>query len=183
MNKKKLQREEIKQKISTLSSADCRDSDAAIASQVLGLEAFQKSSCIFCYISTAKEPDTRPILEAAWNAGKHVLVPKCVGRGQMKLFQIHSYEDLEPGSYGIPEPASHCQEAPPSAPDFAILPCLSCDQAGNRLGHGGGYYDRYLAQNHIPCAALCRDALLLEQVWTEPHDQPVTMVITETAIC
>lgn len=182
MTHKQIQRAEIRKRISSLSEDYCRKSDASISAKILSLDAYQKASYIFCYINMEKEPDTRPIIESAWNSGKHVAVPRCTGPGQMSLFQIHSYADLKPGSYRIPEPIPSCREIDPSEIDFAIIPCVSCDRSCNRLGHGGGYYDRYLENTKTICAALCREALLLDQVSLETYDQPVTMVITEKQI-
>lgn len=179
---KHTQRREIRKKLEDLDPFYCRMADDAIADFILNLPEYQTASCIFCYISIGKEIDTRPVIKHAWSAGKRVVVPKCTGKGIMELFEIHSYDDLEEGSYHIPEPKSYCAPADPSEIAFALIPCLSCDRRKNRLGHGGGYYDRYLEHTAFPTAALCREKLLLDQVCVESHDQPVRMVITESGI-
>lgn len=179
---KRNQRAEIKQRIQSLTPAYCHMSDLAICRRILTLPEYQKASCIFCYVSTEKEVNTRPLIKNAWLLGKRIAVPKCVSQGIMELFEIRSWKDLEPGSYQIPEPKASCTPINPSEIDFAIIPCLSCDRQKNRLGHGGGYYDRYLHGANFPCAAVCREKLLLRHVCHEPHDHPVDMVISEAAI-
>lgn len=179
---KHTQRKEIRHRMKNLAASYCQTADAAISGSILDLSEYQKASCIFCYISVGKEVDTRPVIEHAWSAGKRVVVPKCTGKGIMELFEIHSYDDLEPGSYNIPEPKPYCTPASPSEIEFAMIPCLSCDRERNRLGHGGGYYDRYLANAAFTTAAVCREELLLDQVCCEPHDQTVNMVVTEKNI-
>lgn len=179
---KHTQRREIRSRINKLDPIYCQTADAAIYRHILSLPDYQQASCIFCYISVDKEVNTRPLIEHAWITGKQVVVPKCTGRGIMELFEIHSYDDLEPGYYGILEPRFYCIPVLPSSIQFAVIPCLSCDRQKNRLGHGGGYYDRYLEHTSFTTAAICREKILLEHVCCEPHDQPVNMVITEKRI-
>ena len=67
----------------------------------------------------------------------------------------------------------------PEAIDFAFIPCISCDRSGRRLGHGGGYYDRYLEKTHCVKAALCREELLVDEIPVEEHDLRMDFVISE----
>lgn len=64
----------------------------------------------------------------------------------------------------------------------AVIPCMSCDRMGNRLGHGAGYYDRYPLDTNFLTATACRAQLILKHVYYESHDQPVDLVITESQI-
>lgn len=176
------QRAEIQRRIKALSPAYCRTADLSIFRRILALPEYTEASCIFCYVSTEKEINTRPLIEDAWNHDKRVAVPKCISNGIMEIFEIHSWEDLETGSYQILEPKASCTPIAPSEIDFAIIPCVSCDRQKNRLGHGGGYYDRYLRSAAFPCAAVCREKLMLRHVCHEPHDYPIDMVISESAI-
>ena len=73
-------------------------------------------------------------------------VPKCISKGIMEVYKIRSFDDLEPGKYGILEPKEGCEKISPKAIHLALIPCLSCSMKGERLGYGGGYYDRYLQQ-------------------------------------
>ncbi len=179
---KHTQREVIRRRIKNLTPEYCSKADASICRSILNLTEYRHASCIFCYISVNREINTRPIIENAWTLGKKVAVPKCVSDGIMELFQIQSWQDLKYGRYQIPEPKAHCIPVGPSEIEFAIVPCLSCDRRKNRLGHGGGYYDRYLSNAVFPVAAVCREKLLLENICCESHDQSVDMVITEAAI-
>lgn len=179
---KHIQREEIRRRINKLTPEYCLISDKAICLSILALPVYQNASCIFCYISTIKEVDTHPIIQNAWSSGKRIAVPRCISEGIMEAFEIRSWEDLTDGKYQIAEPKAHCALVTPSEIDFAIIPCLSCDRKKNRLGHGSGYYDRYLVNTTFPTAAVCREQALLDHVCYEPHDHPMDMVITEIAI-
>lgn len=137
---------------------------------------------IFCYVSVGKEADTRSLLQKAWVDGKRTAVPRCIDKGIMKPYEITSFNNLIPGLYHIPEPSESCSLIDLDDIDFAIVPCLSCDRKRNRLGHGGGYYDRTLSKLAAPSAALCRERLLLDKIYCEPHDQKVDILITENTI-
>ena len=101
---KHTQREEIRRRIKKLTPEYCHKSDESICRLILDLTEYRHASCIFCYISVNREINTRPIIENAWNLGKRVAVPRCISKGIMKLFEIHTWQDLETGRYQIPEP-------------------------------------------------------------------------------
>ena len=159
-----------------------RASGAAICEKVLELPEFAVAKTVFCFVGVGREVDTAPILRRVLAEGKRLCVPLCLGRGVMELRAVTRLDELTPGAYGIPEPPAHSPAVPPHEVDLAVLPCVTCSAAGGRLGRGGGYYDRFLAQYEGPAAALCRAALLQEELPLEPHDRPVSMVVTETNI-
>jgi 5-formyltetrahydrofolate cyclo-ligase len=155
-------------------------SDAAISRQVVNLSAFKDAEVIFAYVSTDDEIDTRAIIEEALKQGKRICVPRCEGRGIMRAYEIASFDDLQEGSYGILEPRETCRYVEPKCLDLALVPCMGCTSRGERLGYGGGFYDRYLQDRTYPAAALCRDALLLDELPVGEYDVPVDLVITES---
>lgn len=144
---------------------------------------YQASSTIFCFVGTAHEIDTRPILTHALESGKRVCVPLCTAPGIMELREISSLADLAPGAYGILEPdPTRCGVVDTDEVDLAVLPCLCCNHLGHRLGQGGGYYDRFLSHYRGGTVLLCREKLLRQEIPLEPHDYPVPWVLTETCL-
>ena len=157
-------------------------SDAAIAARVLALPEYQAADTVFCFVGTGWEIDTRPILADVLDAGKRLGVPLCTGPGQMELRQVTALSQLRPGAYGIPEPPDSAPRLSPDETDFAVLPCVTCNRLGQRLGRGGGYYDRFLARYRSGAVLLCREELLRQEIPLEPHDYPVPWVVTERAL-
>ena len=80
------------------------------------------------------------------------------------------------------EPKEDCAIVDVDNVDFAILPCLTCNHAGQRLGKGGGYYDRFLSHYRSGTVLLCREKLIREEIPVEPHDYPVPWVLTEVGM-
>lgn len=159
-----------------------RESDQAIAAHLTAMPEYQAAGTIFCFVGTPHEIDTRPILENALAAGKRLCVPLCTGPGMMELRQITTLFQLSPGAYGIPEPPEDAPTVSVDETDFAILPCLTCNHLGHRLGQGQGYYDRFLAHYRSGAVLLCREKLIREEIPLEPHDYPIPWVLTERGL-
>jgi len=164
--------------------------DARIKTQLVSLPSYQAAQTVFCYISVGSEVDTQSLIIEMLASGKSVCVPLCEGGGHMHARLLSSLDDLEDGVWGIPAPPEKSPRIAPAEIDIIIVPCLSCDSTGYRIGYGGGYYDRYIEQlivegvagNKPITLALCRENLLQETVPREEHDQPVDIVVTEKAV-
>ena len=93
--------------------------------------------------------DTRIILETALQMGKRVCVPRCIPGKEhlMEAVEIHSMEELIPQTYGILEPRKELPSSTDRCFDLSLIPCVMADQRGGRLGHGAGYYDRFLEKS------------------------------------
>jgi 5-formyltetrahydrofolate cyclo-ligase len=171
--------------------------DAAIAETVFKTEVYPRAAVVFVYAGVRNEIATRGIIGRALADGKRVLVPRVHDTGVMDAVEISRAQDLRPdrgvdNRYGLLEPNASIPAAAPSVIDLALVPCLSCDLYGNRLGYGGGYYDRYLKRvatdqrdaDREPAhlVALCREHLLSMRLPTGPHDVPMHAFITESGL-
>lgn len=157
-------------------------SGLAIAARLLAMPEYRNAGTVFCFAGLGREVDTRPILRDALEAGKVLCVPLCTGPGQMELRRVTALDHLTPGTFGLPEPPSDSPALSADEVDFAILPCVTCDRAGRRLGRGGGYYDRFLSHYRGGAVVLCREKLIREEIPVEPHDYPVPWVLTERGL-
>ena len=175
-------RKAIRQKLRQMDKKEARLSDEMILARVKKLPAYQKANTIFAFVGVKWEIHTDALIRDALLKGNRVAVPLCVKPGIMEARLIRSMAELKPGIMDIPEPKEHCPVCPPREIDFALIPCVSCDSSCMRLGQGGGFYDRFLAESHFFKAAVCRDLAITRAIPTEPWDLPVDCVVTETAL-
>src|SRR6516225_6724063 len=157
-----------------------RDAGRLIRDALLDLPALQMAGTVAAYYSVGAEPDTRGLVYALWKRGTYVLLPLLRPDGDLDWASYEGPDSLVPGPRGLREPGELPRgiEAVARA-DVVLAPALAVDHAGNRLGRGGGSYDRALARVGplIPVIALLYDAALLGHVPAEPHDTPVRAAI------
>lgn len=165
-----------------LSPAYREKADRAIAAHLLAMQEYEAAETVFCFVSTRLEIDTFPILRHALETGKKLCVPLCVEKGIMETRLVTDLSELKEGAYGILEPSAEAPVVPTDEIDFAVLPCTTCNHLGQRLGKGGGYYDRFLSHYRGGTVLLCREKLIREEIPVEPHDYPIPWVLTERGL-
>lgn len=156
--------------------------DCAIRACVRYSEVWQKAENVFIYVSMWTEPDTRALIEAALSEGKRVYVPLCLPDRTMKAVRIGSLQELRPGTLNIPEPPAENEAARPGTLDLAVVPCITATSEGARLGHGAGYYDRFLRRHACPAMCLCYGWMLADALPMDEHDVWMDYVATEAGI-
>lgn len=179
---KRQMREKIRRRASELPISYFKEVGRKISEHACNMPEYSQADTVLGFVSTAREADTRNFLQNALATGKRLAVPLCAGSGVMEAREIRSFQDLRPGKYGIWEPALFCPVIPASEIQFALLPCVSCTPSGKRLGHGGGYYDRYLAGYSGIAVLACPEALLCKELPTERFDVSIPFVITENVV-
>ena len=180
---KQAARRAARQQLAQISPQEFSAIGAAMWQTLQAQPAWQSAQSVFCFVGALHEPDTMPILQGALSAGKQLLVPRIAGPGQMQLVPLQSLEQLQPGAFGILEPPQALPAVPAgSGVQLAVLPCLAATRSGARLGHGGGYYDRFLANYSGQRLILCPEALLAQSLPTGPLDEPAQAVLTENAL-
>ena len=136
------------------------------------------------YVSMPEEVQLNDLFEAAFASNKLLAIPLIVGRGTMKPVYLPSMESLVVGDFGILTVRQECRKLVEfSDIECVIVPGAAFDHQGNRLGLGGGYYDRFLER--VPMAkrvALAFDYQLVDNIPTEPHDLKVDVIITRSEI-
>lgn len=175
MNKPEL-RQLVRQRKQAMSREEILGKSRALAELLYGTSQYRQARTIYCYASFNQEVCTGPIMIHALRDGKTVAVPRMTEYG-LRFIQIDTPESLRPGRMGIPEPpADGTPLDDPSA--LVLVPGLAFDIKGNRLGYGGGWYDRFLkAEPAHPTVALCYDFQLFEQLPADDYDVPVQLVL------
>ena len=156
--------------------------DAAIAKAVIASPYYRDCPVLCAYASFGVEVSTRTIIEDAWSRGKTVVLPRCGAEGQLRWFIIGSFDGLEQSAMGMKEPPiDESREITAFEAEAVVLvPGLTFDLEGHRLGYGGGYYDRFL--EHFPgiSMGLCRSVQVSSTIDPrEEHDRAVDVVITD----
>ena len=151
--------------------------DESILEKLLHLEEIRKAFCIYCYASMHHETGTWKIIDLLYKQGKLIAVPKVNGK-EIDFYAITGKSDLEEGAMGIMEPKKTCLkvhdfEAP------VIVPGVAFDKNKNRLGYGGGYYDRFFEKepNHLKIA-IAYEFQIIDHIPTGPYDKAVDKIIT-----
>ena len=152
------------------------------ASQRLGekfrdCDLYRNAKTIYGYLPYNQEVRTVPMLEQAIRDGKRVAVPKCYGQ-EMRFLYINDFEnEVAPGYAGIPEPIADGPVADDKTA-LVLMPGMAFDPQGHRIGYGGGFYDRFLADEpDHPTLALCYGFQMVDHLETEEFDIPVNQVL------
>lgn len=183
--KKQLRKKIIEARLE-LSPEEVTAKSEKIIRKLVSLPVYRQAGTIMTYVAFNNEVETRGLIKHSLAEGKKVYVP--VTRTKEKRLvpaEIFGLEDLVPGTWGILEPKPEClRPRDPRDIDLVVVPGVAFDKEGNRLGYGGGYYDRFLSKLRGDCCfvALCYQLQIRDEVYTEVHDQPVHMVITEEQV-
>lgn len=150
------------------------------------------AAAVMAYAPFRSELDIRPLIEACWQEGRSLIVPRVHSNtGELSLHEIRSWNELAQGTLGIPEPAENAPETD-VVPDVIFVPGLAFDPRGGRLGYGRGYYDRLRARLEETAGAEASQGSvwigtafgvqIVEEVPMDKHDAYMDWVMTETGI-
>ncbi|HLC15365.1 MAG TPA: 5-formyltetrahydrofolate cyclo-ligase [Thermodesulfovibrionia bacterium] len=159
-----------------------------IMETIQGLSVFQKASVVFFYASFRSEVGTILFIDQTLKMGKRVVLPVVIkSQLRLALYEITSVSELFPGYMKIPEPARNGKaEFELDHVDLIIIPGAAYDKKGNRIGYGGGYYDRLLsdyksARTPVVAPAFTKQ-LVHENIPAEAHDKKVDIIVTENGV-
>lgn len=179
---KKAFRQEIKNRWKALEETYLQEASKTICDAIRQLPEYQQAKTVFCFVSMERELNTSTLLDGILADGKTLVVPRVLAMGKMALHPITSLDTLKKSRFGIPEPAEDTPTVSPQDVDFTVVPCLSATLAGARLGRGGGFYDRFLADYTGNTALVCFHQLLSESVPMDSWDVQLPVVVTEKGI-
>jgi len=181
--RKRLERRRLLALRNSLSQRNKAALDAAMADNLLSLEAYGKAGGLLLYASFGGEPSTFAIIRRALADGKRVALPRCRDdSGSMDFFEITSVDGLLPGKYGIPEPPAGAVLADTSRFALCVVPSLAVDEEGYRIGYGRGYYDRFLAGYGGVKAGLCYSFMVHKSLPRESFDVRLDFIVTDRGV-
>jgi len=184
-SKKQEVRKQLLHKRNNEPYVDINEKSLLIQKNLENFDLFKQANTILFYISYDKEVSTHDLIKKTLHTKKKVIVPL----SDMKTYTIipsilTDWNHLSIGAYGILEPPrSQIVPIEPNTIDLVIIPGIGFDKTGNRMGHGKGYYDRFLplAKKALRIG-LCFEFQIIDQIPTEPSDQKVDYIITEERI-
>ena len=179
MDKKEL-RKLIAQSKKRYSAEQLKEWSSSLLSKLEDYPAFVKAQTILMYYSLPDEVQTHNFIEK-WKDEKQIILPVVVGETELEFRHYNGKQDLIKGAFGIEEPAGKAFEEFDQI-DLAIIPGVSFDAKGNRLGRGKGYYDRQLPKLKATKIGICYAFQVSEVVPAGPYDYPMDEVITENGI-
>jgi 5-formyltetrahydrofolate cyclo-ligase len=158
--------------------------DRHIRDRLTGLEEFRKARTVLLYASFRSEVDTFGLMRESLSSGKRTVLPKVDREARdLMLFAIADPSELRPGFLGIPEPAMReTNRVGLTDIDLIVVPGAAFDEYCNRIGYGGGYYDKLLSRKRSPAVALCYDEQIVPLIEAEAHDIRVDKIVTDTRI-
>jgi 5-formyltetrahydrofolate cyclo-ligase len=171
----------FRRRLAGLEESYISSSNREICSRVISLPELLSAERVFAYYSVGREVDTHEIIRLCRAMGKPVALPVVLGGGIME-YALFDDTNLVHGSLNIPQPGRNSERVFPGAGDIILVPALGYDMDGYRLGQGGGYYDRFLANCDAFTVGLCREAMLSDRLPLEEHDMPVKCIVTEKRI-
>lgn len=170
-------RKSVLKKMKGLELENKRKADQALIQRLRSLPAYQAASVIATYLSFPHEVDTSFLIDAAQEDGKQVVIPKTYPKGCME-FVAYDPQNLKPTAFGLLEPEDATQAVDQSKIDLIHVPGVAFQKDGYRIGYGGGYYDRYLADFDgatVSTIYACQEV----DFAPAPHDIPVQEVIVD----
>lgn len=156
-----------------------------IQQRLMDLPEFQLAQTLMLFLNFREEVETTALAEATITAKKRLILPRCAPHGIILPIEVSDLvQDIEPGTYGIREPKLTLGVVEPTEIDLIIVPGSGFDLQGNRLGYGGGFYDRFfmLLKPLIPKIALGFECQIIPEVPVDKHDAKMTMLITENGV-
>ncbi len=153
----------------------------AIASNLLSWAPLRAASSVMLYRSVGAEVETSGLIRSLLDMRKSVLLPRCLGDGIMEAVPWDGQTPLKPGLLSIPEPT----EGSPvdrGLIDMILVPGLAFDRYGNRIGQGGGYYDRFLSGYKGIRVGIAFAVQVVPALSPAPHDVPMDFLATETGV-
>ncbi len=153
-----------------------------ISKKVIESKVYKEAKSIFIYISFGSEVETRNIIEDAFITGKRVYVPKTNKKlKEMIAVEINNFNNMTVDKWGILEPATVDNNNIGKTFDLIIVPGVAFDRNGNRIGYGGGYYDKYInnLRDKHKLLALAYNVQIVNNIESEIHDIIIDYIVTE----
>ncbi len=184
---KQLIRRQLLNNRKILSKRAITEQSHRIAESLINSNMYRQSKNIMLYMATKSEVQTQEIIHSAQKEDKKIFIPLIIRESnEIMPSLIQDFKtELTPGALGIMQPKEeYYRVVQPDILDLVIVPGVAFTRQGQRLGRGGGYYDRFLSRlgQHTVSVGLAFEMQIVEQIPTNEKDMPVDYIITEEGI-
>ncbi len=172
-------RQEVLSLRKSLTAADQRHQSKIILQRLVDEELLKGIRNIHLYYPINNEVCTIKLIQKLWKAGIDVIMPRTDFSGKrLRHYLVSDFAQLEKTSFNMLEPSAALREFTADI-DIVLVPGIVFDQKLNRMGYGGGYYDRFLADSTALRVAPAYEFQVRESIPTEAHDIQMDYIITE----
>lgn len=183
MSDKKEIRKLVRNEREQMKREDMFSKSNLIFERLITVPEYKRAEKIYTYVSLNNEVDTIMLIDYSLSMEKRVFVPRISiseKKKTMEFYEISDISELSPGYMGIFEPDINGKEPDNLRNGVMILPVLAFDGEYNRLGYGGGFYDRYLQEpDKLYKIGIAYEFQKVSQIPCEEHDVKPDMIITE----
>ncbi|MCR5737848.1 MAG: 5-formyltetrahydrofolate cyclo-ligase [Eubacterium sp.] len=169
-------RKDMIQKRKDLTNQEYQTKSDCICQKIMKRSDFQQANVVYAYFAVRQEVSLETLIQYCLENKKQIALPR-VEDENIAFYLIHGLEDVEEGYFHVMEPNGFCEKAP--APDLILVPGVAFTKVGNRLGYGGGFYDRFLKKTPCQTIGIGYDFQLMKELPTEEHDICLDEVITD----
>ena len=183
---KSAMRKNIRAALAAMTEEQRHEASVSACTRLIGLDAFTSAQVVMLYMPMANEVDLTSAAVRCFRRGQTVCVPRVDWkRDEIEPVEEMSLDDhiMDCDEHGVRVP-KHCSPVILSSIDAIVVPGLAFDSQGNRLGRGGGHYDRFLAKIKptVTTIGLVFDQQIVDNVPTKPHDRAVDIVVTDRRV-
>lgn len=178
MERKKEIRREVRRRIAEIDSNAKKHACESIFSKIEQLDTFKEAKCIALFVAMKDEVPTDVALQRWHDMGKDIIVPRV--EGDIMRFYDYDPERMQVGAFGIVEPMGDVERKAKDI-DLMIVPARAFTLSGERLGRGGGFYDKYMSFNDFRATkiGIAFSCQIFDSLPCDKHDIRVDQVITE----
>lgn len=178
-------RDKLLQRLLSFSKQELKRRSKYVEQKLSNLPIYKEAKVIFTYYPLKGEVDLLDMIRKEWGMKRFCFPVMNMENRQLRIFEPRNLEDFIAGPYGVLQPdTTKSKELTIQDIDMAIVPAIAFDCQKNRLGRGGGFYDRFLERIRPPVdkIGVAFDFQILENLPIHPHDQKVDVVVGETVV-
>ncbi|MFA5675138.1 MAG: 5-formyltetrahydrofolate cyclo-ligase [Christensenellales bacterium] len=174
-------RREILNKRLLIDSHDIQVFSGAIIQALLNLEIVKNARCIMAYCAHKNEPELFALANALLDMGKSIALPYVTKDDNLIAVDYCFDSVMKSNVFGIAEPVI-TNESEQAEPDVVLVPGIAFDEAGNRIGYGLGYFDRFLKDSRAYKIGVCFDMQIVPLINARPHDVRMDLIVTQSRV-